>query len=699
MSVNYNTSIVSDSLLLNLDAGNARSLSNVGTNLLTNPETFNSAAWGLSNLTITPNVILSPNGSATADQLVPSTGGSTTRLITQNINNLSSGTYTFSVYGKILNVTGAFSGIALRCRNIGGTSDVYGNFNLSTGLPSGSPNIAGLDFSAASSTVTSFGNDWYRCSMTFTILNNLSTPRVEIWYGGYQGSINIGNIYIWGAQLEGGTTVSDYYSELSDVRSITWTNLATQVSPNTGIPTTINLIGTPVDQIAFTTAGTVSWVVPTGVTSISAVAVGAGGGGAANVAVNGLSGGGGGGGALHWRNNIPVTPGEILTLTVGSPGLGSTSVGNNNNTAGGESAILRSGTYLVRAGGGGAGVYGSVATVAGGITYSGTLGGGGGDGGLGGGGTGGNSSGGGGGAGGYTGTGGTGSTGTTYTTATAGSGGGGGGGTGQNSLITKVQIGGGGVGILEQGTSGAVPANSVNNQGNPGSGGSGKVYGGGGAGAEDDSTGGEGGDGGGGAVRIIWGLNRSYPNTLTLDQPTGASSPRFSTLNRGFFIFNGTSNVITTSHTSPVRISLSIWWRAASTGLTQYLLDTNTNSALHGFSLQVNSSLTTLTATLGNIILNASSSVTFTPDVWYNIIVTYNGVSVDRYVNGVLVGTSAVSNGPNITYNTNSFNIGASSSGTFFTAGSISSVSVYSKSLSVDEVTQNFNALRGRYSV
>ena len=162
-------------------------------------------------------------------------------------------------------------------------------------------------------------------------------------------------------------------------------------------------------QIAFTVAGTTNWVVPTGVTSVSAVCVGGGGGGASStLASNGISGGGGGGGALHWRT-FSVTPGETLTVVVGAAGTGGTAAGNDNGTNGGESAILRTAEYLVRAAGGAKGSYNSIGNLGTSAqSYFSTIGGGGGAGGLSSGGSNGNVSGGGGGAGGYSGNGGNG---------------------------------------------------------------------------------------------------------------------------------------------------------------------------------------------------------------------------------------------------------------------------------------------------
>ncbi len=279
--------------------------------------------------------------------------------------------------------------------------------------------------------------------------------------------------------------------------------------------------GVPPSQQAYTTAGTYSWVVPTGVTKVSIVAVGGGAGGQPGV----VRTGGGAGGGLAYSNNVSVTPGESLTVTVGSGGA--------SNTNGGNSKLARSGTSLVEAGGGliitcslRAGRAGRLIVGCGGgaggpndcttnlVAASG--------------------------AGGYSGNGGYRNSSGASVSATGGAGGSGGEGRVVcGGIAYRGGSGSGGVGILGSGSSGAngasatVTCNAVGGTGGSsgssggagpsqsGIGGNGGTYGGGGG------TGGyvcpcfggisrAGGQGGGGAVRIIWpGNTRSFPSTCT----------------------------------------------------------------------------------------------------------------------------------------------------------------------------------------
>lgn len=283
------------------------------------------------------------------------------------------------------------------------------------------------------------------------------------------------------------------------------------------------------NEALFTTPGTHNFVVPSGVTSVSAVCVGGGEGGGSQV--------GGTGGNIRYKNNISVTPGETLTVVVGVGGAGDIATTSAAGVNGGDSSIARSGTNLVLARGGqstATEVFDGGGTGAAGgdsLTVSspyGTV----------------RNGGGGGGAGGYSGNGGVGG-GTTPAAGAGGAAGGGGrntGAAGDNSPTDyrgRVGAGGGGVGVWGQGSNGAAGVNS--NPAIGGGGGSGGIAGtstsafsgssltndggiyggGGGAGGRNRTSAGTlvsaaGAPGASGAVRILWpGDKRRFPSTKT----------------------------------------------------------------------------------------------------------------------------------------------------------------------------------------
>lgn len=239
-------------------------------------------------------------------------------------------------------------------------------------------------------------------------------------------------------------------------------------------------------QIVFSPTGAdQSWTVPAGVTSICILCVGASGPTDPAVAC-------GGGCGLSYLNNVAVTPGEILTIRVPY----------HYDLV--QAYVKRGATVLCRANSGGVGVGGAADTTNGATSYAGGRG-----------------AGGGGGAAGYAANGADGADPTPGTNGANGAGGGGGGGGFAN--YTDGGGGGGGVGLLGQGPSGTGGTSGTGWGGLGGSGGEqgAQNYPGGYLTAAAKYGGGPGvvpglpSQASWGAVRILWGVGRSYPSTNT----------------------------------------------------------------------------------------------------------------------------------------------------------------------------------------
>jgi len=224
-------------------------------------------------------------------------------------------------------------------------------------------------------------------------------------------------------------------------------------------------------SVSFTTPGSHTWTVPSGITSLSIVAIGGGGGGGGAYGGPSNPGNAGGSGAMV-TSSLTVTAGQVLTLVVGGGGLAGANdpniLGADTATGGGgggsSNVDAGSAHQIIAAGGGGGGAYG------------GTVGGDGGQpGGAGGfGGPGASDIGGGGGAGG---TGGAGAT--TIMGAVGVDGGNGNGGPGGNGAASEIGGAPGGAGGSSVGTGagGSAPPSQLDRSGGGGGG-----YGGGGGG-------------------------------------------------------------------------------------------------------------------------------------------------------------------------------------------------------------------------
>ena len=166
-------------------------------NLLTYSEQFDNAAWAKTNATISAaNSTTAPDGTTTADTFTGS-GVSGTQRIAQNPT--ATGQHTYSIYAKAS--THNFIQIF---QNSDG--EFYANFNVSTG-------VVGNAGTKTTASITSVGNGWYRCSVTWTIVTSSShsLALVDSNTAGYAASSATANsVFLWGAQLETGSSATAY---------------------------------------------------------------------------------------------------------------------------------------------------------------------------------------------------------------------------------------------------------------------------------------------------------------------------------------------------------------------------------------------------------------------------------------------------------------------------------------------------------
>jgi hypothetical protein len=96
--------------------------------------------------------------------------------------------------------------------------------------------------------------------------------------------------------------------------------------------------------LKFTTVGSCTWDVPTGVTTVSILIVAGGGGGGGDAA------GGGGGGGVYMNNALSVAPSTTKTIQVGAGGVGGQCSGGNSGSC--AAPPLATAGYISSANGG-----------------------------------------------------------------------------------------------------------------------------------------------------------------------------------------------------------------------------------------------------------------------------------------------------------------------------------------------------------
>ena len=179
----------------------------LNTNLIANSIDFNSTFSNQFRVTITANAGDSPFGTSNAT-LIKGNGSDTGRkvLFKFAFNTPSVGdTQTFSVFAKNSDA-GTGGTFQLEIGNSAQRANVQ--FNPATGARTGFATSS--EVSHTSSTITDFGNGWYRCTLTVTYESGWNKPNTNIGMQLNDTTANDPGVFLYGAQIEAGATVTPY---------------------------------------------------------------------------------------------------------------------------------------------------------------------------------------------------------------------------------------------------------------------------------------------------------------------------------------------------------------------------------------------------------------------------------------------------------------------------------------------------------
>jgi len=175
-------------------------------NLLTKTEQFDDAVWPKSDVAVVANAAVDPVGTNTADKLNSSAVLANHLLNAANLFSVVAGqSFAFSMYAK----ASEYGFIRLQFQQTA-FPETWANFNLTTG-------VVGLTTGTPVASIVAVGGGWYRCSITSTATNTNTSGVQPFVLDADRGTgsptyagVATSGIFIWGAQLEVGTTVTTY---------------------------------------------------------------------------------------------------------------------------------------------------------------------------------------------------------------------------------------------------------------------------------------------------------------------------------------------------------------------------------------------------------------------------------------------------------------------------------------------------------
>jgi hypothetical protein len=172
-------------------------------NLLLRSEEFENAAWTKTNVTVSANTVVAPDGTLTADKVALNTASGFHEILNP-FTSVSGTAYTGSYFVK------AAEHRFVQLLGPGVVFAEYANFDLVSGT-----RTAGTSGFGA---IQSVGNGWYRISLSAIALSVSVSARISLALiesgtagraAGFTGD-GYSGIYIWGAQLEAGAFPTSY---------------------------------------------------------------------------------------------------------------------------------------------------------------------------------------------------------------------------------------------------------------------------------------------------------------------------------------------------------------------------------------------------------------------------------------------------------------------------------------------------------
>jgi hypothetical protein len=216
---------------------------------------------------------------------------------------------------------------------------------------------------------------------------------------------------------------------------------------------------------------------------------------------------------------------------------------------------------------------------------------------------------------------------------------------------------------------------------------------------------------------------KSYPGSGTSwtdisgrgNTGTLTNGPTYSSANFGSIVFDGVDDYVNTPNSSSLlavgngSFTLSAWFKLSGTKTSLQNLIRRDNNLVEGaeanrriIQLSIISNTNYANFSVYDGSFNASTgSQNLNDGLWHYAVGVYESSTKTQYlyVDSILKAQAIYNNTQSFNTSNSSYCIGNSSIATEPFFGNISQVSIYNRALSAAEISQNFNALRSRFSI
>lgn len=209
------------------------------------------------------------------------------------------------------------------------------------------------------------------------------------------------------------------------------------------------------------------------------------------------------------------------------------------------------------------------------------------------------------------------------------------------------------------------------------------------------------------ATPFVLGTRSNTQAILDLTGQNTITAQNLSYSSDGLFTFDGTDDYISIPSATTLGINdvttswtMIVWFKTSGTG--EYYFIDNYNGNTQDISFRIDNGVFEVYINSSNnygMIYQYGSN--FNNNNWTQFVLVWNGTakSISTYANGNFLGTNSNTNMAGNFESGSSFNIGRRPVSSSYFPGSISTVSIFNRGLTAQEVAQNFQALRGRYSI